>query len=136
MTVPFIIVWYSFYEDQLWVKFFMRGNWIVIGLYALLYFIIGRVYDAFKMSYHRKGEMIYSQLLSLLEVNVIIYIVAWLLIRHIPAILPALLVYGIQSVFSVLWSYLSQTWYFHTFPANRTVVIWGMRPEITHLIDQ
>ena len=136
MTVPFAIVWYAFYADILWVNFAMRGHWLVIGLYVLLYVIIGSVYDSFKMSYHRKREMVYSQALSLLEVNVIMYIVAWLLIRHFPNILPVLCVFGVQLVFTVLWSYISQTWYFQTFKANRTIIISGMRPEISHLIDQ
>ena len=36
MTLPFIYAWYSFYADELWVKFNMRGHWLVIGLYVFL----------------------------------------------------------------------------------------------------
>ena len=99
-------------------------------------FLIGRVYDAFKMSYNSHGEMIYSQLLSLFEVNVIMYIVAWLLIRHIPAILPVLGVMAVQIVFAVIWAYGSQAWYYHTFPANKTVVVYDMRQGIAKLIEE
>ena len=135
MTVPFIFVWYTFYADKLWVNFYMRGHWMVIALYVLLYFIIGRVYDAFKMSYNSHGEMIYSQLLSLFEVNVIMYIVAWLLIRRVPAIPPVLSVMAIQIVFAVIWAYGSQAWYYHTFPANKTVIIYDMRQGLSKLIE-
>lgn len=136
MTVPFIFIWYTFYADKLWVNFYMRGHWLVIALYVFLYFIIGRVYDAFKMSYNSHGEMIYSQLLSLFEVNVIMYIVAWLLIRHIPAVLPVLGVMAVQIVFAVIWAYGSQAWYYHTFPANKTVVVYDMRQGIAKLIEE
>ena len=136
MTVPFVFVWYKFYADQLWVVFVMRGHWLVIFLYIFLYFLIGRVYDAFKMSYNSKGEMIYSQLLSLFEVNVIMYIVAWLLIRRPPFVLPMLGVFAAQVVFSIIWSFGAQTWYFRTFPANKTVVVWDMRQGISRLIDE
>ena len=135
MTAPFVFVWYTFYADELWVTFYKRGHWLVILLYVILYFFIGKIYDAFKMSYNSHGEMIYSQLLSLFEVNVIMYIVAWLLIRHLPAVLPVLGVMAVQIVFAVIWSYGSQSWYYHTFPANKTVVIYDMRQGIAKLID-
>lgn len=136
MTAPFVFVWYMFYADQLYVTFFKRGHWLVILLYVLLYFLIGRVYDAFKMSYNKHGEMIYSQLLSLFEVNVLMYIVAWLLIRSLPPILPVLGVMAIQLVFAIIWSYGSQAWYYHTFPANKTVIVYDMRQGIAKLIEE
>lgn len=136
MTAPFAFAWYTFYADKLWVNFYMRGHWMVIALYVVLYFLIGRVYDAFKMSYNSHGEMIYSQLLSLFEVNVIMYIVAWLLIRHIPAVLPVLGVMAVQIVFAVVWAYGAQAWYYRTFPANKTVVVYDMRQGIAKLIEE
>lgn len=135
MVTPFIFVWYTFYADELWVTFYKRGHWLVVLLYVLLYFLIGKVYDAFTMSYNSHGEMIYSQILSLFEVNVIMYIVAWLLIRHLPAIGPVLGVMAVQIVFAVIWSHGSQAWYYHTFPANKTVVVYDMRQGLAKLIE-
>ena len=136
MTVPFAVAWYSSYADQTWVHFYMRGHWLVIGLFVLIYFSIGKVYEAFKMSYNSTGEMIYSQMLSLLEVDVIMYIVAVLLIRHIPTVIPMLLTFAAQGVIAVAWSLVSKKWYFHTFPANKTVIVWDMRETSGQLINK
>ncbi len=136
MVIPFAVAWYRCYADLLWVPFQRRGHWLVIALFALLYFIIGKVYDAFKMSYTGLSEMIYSQILSLLEVNVIMYIVALLLIRHWPAVLPVVVVFACHCVLSVIWCVFAQKWYFHTFPANKTIIIWDMRKGISGLIDE
>ena len=130
MTAPFVFVWYRFYSDQLWVRFFKRGHWLVILLFMILYYTIGRIYEAFKMSYSSKGEMVYSQMLSLFEVDVIMYIVAWLLIRYVPAIFPMIGVLVFQTLVAIVWSYLM------LFPANRTVIIWDMREEISPLIKR
>ena len=135
MTVPFTVAWYTFYSDLLWVKFAMRGHWLVIALFVLLYLLIGRTYDAFKMSYTRRKTIVYSQMLSVLEVDVIMYIVAWLLIRHIPNVLPFLGILVIQFIISCIWTYLAQAWYFKTFPAKKTVIIWDTRKGIAKLID-
>lgn len=136
MTIPFTIAWYAFYADLLWVRFEMRGHWLVIALYLMLYMIIGRMYDAFKISYFRIREMVYSQIITLIEVNFIMYIVEWLLIRRLPPFLPVLLVFFIQCIISVLWSYFAKKWYFHAFPANKTVIIWDSRTGISDLIQE
>ena len=136
MTVPFAVIWYRFYADLLWVYFWKRGHWLVILLYAILYFVIGRIYEAFKISYTSKAEIIYSQMLALIEVDVIMYIVAWLLIRHVPAVFPMLILLAVQAVISTVWTFASQAWYFRVFPADRTVIVWDMREDITHLIER
>ncbi len=135
MTVPFTVVWYTFYKDLLWVKFSMRGHWLVIALFVLLYFMIGRTYEAFKMSYTGRKKIVYSQMLSLLEVDIIMYIVAWLLIRFIPNPLPFIGLIIAQFLLSCLWAYLAQAWYFHTFPAYKTIIIYDMRKGVSQLID-
>ena len=38
MTVPFAVAWYEFHADKTWVLFYMRGHWLVIGLFVLLFF--------------------------------------------------------------------------------------------------
>ena len=136
MTTPFVFAWYMFYADHLWVTFYRRGHWLVILLFIVLYLIIGKIYEAFKMSYTGVGEIIYSQCLSIFEVDVIMYIVAWLLIRYMPKVYPFLLMFLIQIVAAILWGSLSQWWYFKTFPANKTVVVWDMRQGVSKLIDQ
>lgn len=136
MTAPFAVVWYKFYADGLWVKFWKRGHWLVIFLFVILYFVIGRIYEAFKISYTSKGEIIYSQILSILEVDVIMYIVTWLLTRHAPSIIPMLIAFAVQIVISVVWTFAAQGWYFWMFPADRTVIIWDMREDISHLIKR
>ncbi|MBR3124483.1 MAG: sugar transferase [Mogibacterium sp.] len=127
MTVPFSVAWYATYANKTWVHFYMRGHWLVIGLFVILYFFIGKVYEAFKMSYSGIGEMIYSQMLSLFEVDFIMYFVAFLLIRKAPEVLPLLLVYAVQGGMSIIWSVASKTWYYKAFPAQKTIIVWDMR---------
>ncbi len=136
MTVPFAVAWYAAYADKTWVYFYKRGHWLVIGLFVLLYFLIGKVYEAFKMSYSGIGEMIYSQMLSLFEVDFIMYFAAFLLIRKAPAILPFLLVFAAQGVLSLVWSFIAKTWYFKAFPAQKTAIIWDMREANGQLFNK
>lgn len=136
MTVPFAVVWYIFYADKLWVTFQMRGHWLVILLFLVLYSLIGRVYNAFSVSHEGKGEMIYSQFLSYFETDSLMYIAAWLLIRRLPQLYPMLLVLAVQALFSLLWILCVRRWYYRVFPPNKTVIVWSMRQELPSLIDE
>ena len=136
ITMPFITVWYKFYADDLWVTFFRRGHWIVIALFVILYFTIGRIYNAFKISYNSVKEMVFSQTLSFFEANAIMYIVIWLLLRHVPNVIPMLLMFGVQILLTTIWSFAAQGWYFNTFSARRTVIIWDERNGISELIKK
>ena len=136
MTVTFAVAWYQCYGDKLWVKFAMRGHWLVIALFFLLYLVIGRVYQGLKMSNHSIGEMVYSQILACFEADVIMYIVAFLLIRYMPAVIPMVLVFIVQAVIAVIWSIAAQSWYFNTFPAKETIIISEDNQDISYLIKK
>ena len=136
MTAPFAIAWYTCYADKLWVKFEMRGHWLVLILFFALYLIIGRVYQALKMSYNSIREMIYSQILTCFETDVIMYIVAFLLIRYIPSVWPMVIVLLVQSIIAAAWSKGAQSWYFYTFPAKDTIIISDESHELIELINK
>lgn len=135
MVTLFMVSWYSFYGKQLPISFYRRGNWLLLILYAILYLTIGRIYEAFKISYSSVGDMIYSQILSLLEVNVIVYIVIALLTRDLPNVLPLLLVFAEQILFTIFWSILTQRTYLNIFGSDKTIVITDLREGFSNLID-
>ena len=60
ITIPFAACWYGYYSYQVYAKFGWKGNWAMIGLFAVLFFLLGKVYDAFWMSLQRISELIYA----------------------------------------------------------------------------
>ena len=61
ITIPFICCWYGYYEGKMKNGFYRRGNFMIIALFMLVYFIFARVYSAFLVSINRISEMVYSQ---------------------------------------------------------------------------
>lgn len=105
MTALFGVCWYLAYADNIRSPFYNKGNWVVIAIFAVLYLVYGRVYDAFKVSLYRISEMVYSQALSLLLSDAILYVVIWLLNKDIPPVWPLLLCAVLQILAAVAWSY-------------------------------
>ena len=109
MAVPFAITWYVWYARKTASPFYKKGDWAVIGLFIILYFIFGRIYDAFLVSLNRLSEMVYSQCLSVLLTDFVMYVVVFLLMKHLPALIPISLCFAAQFAIALIWSYAAHT---------------------------
>ena len=136
MALCFAAVWYGYYADRALVKYYRRGDWVVIFLFAILYFGFCRSYDAFHISTSPISELIYSQGLSLVIADFALYMVIWLLSLHMPNVLPMLLVLAAQLLVSVLWAYFSHKWYFFNYRPRETAVVYDAREGMESLIGE
>jgi len=134
MTAPFALCWLFYYGEKVVSPYYNKGNWLIVVLYLFLYVFLGRIYQAFLVSIFRISEIVYSQTLSAFIDNVILYIVIWLLSKHLPNILPLLLVHGIQILFSYAWAVGANHWYFKTFKPQPTAIIYDERIGMDELI--
>ncbi len=136
ITIPFAICWVHYYAPRTASRYYWKGNSLVIALFVILYFLYGRIYDSFLISLNRISEMIYSQALAALIADGILYVVAWLLIKKLPNILPMLGIFVCQILMALIWSYLAHIWYFKTFTAMKSIIIYDMRRGIDSLIGE
>ncbi len=136
ITIPFAICWIQYYAPRTAARYYWKGNSLVIALFVILYFLYGRIYDSFLISLNRISEMIYSQALAVLIADGILYIVAWLLIKKLPNVLPMLVVFICQVLMALIWAYFAHMWYFRTFSAMKSIIIYDMRRGIDNLIGE
>ena len=136
MTIIFGFLWNKCYAPDVAIVYSNgRGNILLIFLFAFLYVFSGRTYDALQISTLRRAEMVYSQTLALLFSDAVMYIVVLLLTKHLPRVIPILVTIAAQEVVAVAWVFIAQTWYFRTFSAKPTVVVYDEREGITELIN-
>lgn len=136
ITGTFAVVWMGYYAERTWAPYYAKGNYLIIALFLILYAIYTDVYDALLISIKRISEMIYSQALAAFLTDGIMYIVCWLLTKHLPAVWPLLLTYMAQIFIGTLWSLFSHKWYFKQFPPKQTAIIYGMRKGMEQLISE
>ncbi len=136
LTVPFAVCWYCYYAPRMVEPFYNKGNWLMIALFLLLYVAYGKVYDAFLVSLNSIANMIYSQTLAAVFSDFVMYIVTWLLTKHLPLPLPLLAAFGCQIALASLWCVLASKWYFAAFPPKRSAVIYDQRQGLERLISE
>ena len=136
ITIPFALCWYLHYAERVYSPFYSKGNILVIALFFVAYITFGRIYDAFRMSMQRVSEVIYAQFLAAGASDLLMYVVIWLLTKHLPNILPGVAALAGQILLAVVWAFGANKWYFSTFPPQETAVIYDVRHGMEKLISQ
>lgn len=136
ISMPFITAWWMFYSSRTYAPFYYWGNWVLSFLYVVVYFLFGKTYDSFIISYNRISETVISQALATLLTNTVMYAVILLLYKHIPNPLPLIAAYIVQLAIAVVWTYYSNLIYYHLYPARKTAVIYDTRRGMDDIIHE
>ena len=134
VTGAFAFTWHFYYQGAMTFPFFEKGNWVVVGLFFVLYYRVAHLYHGFLIHIERITELIYSQSLAALITDGLLWIVICLINRRMITLLPLLLTLCVQVVLLSVWSVWAHRWYFSHFPAKKTAVIYDERPNVDRLI--
>lgn len=129
-TAIFAYVWYRFYADSkeiLMKPFWRRGNYVVIGLYALMVFCFHKLYGGFKVGYLRIFEVLYSQILSVVCVNAVTYLQLCLIgrWRFLSYVGPIIGMTVVDIVVITAWVILSRWVYVKIYPPRKMLLVSG-----------
>ena len=137
VTAVFAWIWTRFYQNQVYgVPFYYWGNWAVVMLYAVLYFVLARVYRGFLLHLSRISELIYSQFLAAGITNALMYIVLYLLFRKLPAVPPMLLCLAMDLAVITIWTTAAHRWHSRYFAKKKTIVIYDEMEGLERLIQE
>lgn len=129
MTFLFAYFWYhSFMHTMYIIKFYRRGNYVVILLYAIFLIFFSRMYGAMKIGQLRRIEVILSQYLSIFISNMITYIIISLLAFRFVSITPMLLMTLGDFLITTLWTFMAGKIYGRIFKSWKILLIYGERP--------
>lgn len=136
ITGMFALVWYTDYSVGARIHYYRRGDYLVIFLYAVLYFSFARSYDGFHISTCRISEIAYSQILSLVFTNLVMFIFIWLITLDFPQTWPIIMCAVCQTVCSCIWAALMNKWYFTVFKPRKSLVVYDAREGMDDLIGE
>lgn len=119
-------VWYRCYGPRLYVEsFFAKGDYVVIGLFAVLYLMFARLYDGFSLAISSPGELTYAHVVTSVITVSFMYVITWLLIRYMPAVLPSLGLLGALILLAFVWSFFGCRLADRLLPPRKIVIVYG-----------
>lgn len=131
MTAVFSYVWYNYYFDTMYrFKFYRRGNYMLIALYAVVLLFFSSMYGGLKIGQLRKAEVMLSQCLSLFMTNIVTYIVISLLAFRLVNPTVLFLMMLVEMVISSIFNYIAIYFYNSIFQPWKILLIYGNRPAL------
>ena len=129
MTILFGFFWYKFFAGTMYVyKFYRRGNYAVIALYAMFLIFFYRMYGAMKIGQLRRIEVILSQYLSIFIANIFTYMIIPLLAFRLIDVLPMVVMTLGDFLITTVWSFCAGHLYGRIFKSWKILLIYGERP--------
>ena len=130
-TGCFAYVWFECYGD-LNILFAKRGNFVLIGLHALMIYFFLKVYGSVKLGQAPLRKMLTSQYISIIFVNVITYLQLMLITRWalLENIMPMVYLTIADVVAVTLWLLMASWIYSKLYPPKQMLVVYGgNKPE-------
>ena len=125
VILAFAYIWYKDYDKMIGDPFFRKGNWLIIALYALMQLFFTKIYGGFKVGYYKMSNIIYSQMLATLLVNVLVYVEICLIGRTLVSLTPIIKLTAIDAALVIMWTYASSKIYERLFPPRKLLIIYS-----------
>lgn len=135
LTVIYGYVWINYYNTIIWAPFFRKGNWLMIFIYGLILVFFLHMYGGFKVGFLQKGNLIYSQVLSVIFTNIITYFQIALLDKRFTTPVPLLIMVMADILVIVGWTMLFHRFYVKAFPPRKMLLISGEHSDY-HLLEK
>ena len=140
-TMAYVYVWRTVYNDimqkYMWRNFTGKGFWLLAAVYLVLLLFFTGTYGGLKIGYLKPMDVFFSQVLSLIFVNVISYFQISLLSLKMVTAYPLVIMTLVQTGIAAVWVFICQSFYRQLFPPRKLLLISGDRPieDILHKFE-
>ena len=122
------LLWQLYLNNVIEERFWRRGIWLLSALYGVLLVFFLQTYGGLKIGYLKRGNIIYSHILSLFIVNTIGYFILALIDKKFHSPVSFVLLTVVDGIIVCIWVFLFQWIYGVLFPPRRLLVVYGVRP--------
>lgn len=129
------IAWNQFFSEAAGTPFFRRGDWLMLAVYSILLLFFSKMYGGLKIGYLERGNILYSQILSVILVDIVTYLQIALLAKRFLNPFPFFLMFAAQAMAISIWTFLANFLFQKLFPPRQMLLIYGNRPSLS-LMDK
>lgn len=135
LTAVFALTWGLYYADKMTYPFYNLGNYMMIGLFFIIDYLITRLYRGYAIHLFRVSDLVYSQALAVFITDGLLYMVMTMVNRHFMNPLPLIGAFVVQNLIIVAWSIAAHRWYLHTHPPVPAVLVCDeYRMNVDHIM--
>ncbi len=126
-TAVFGWMWYNFFSKMMLFEYWKRGNYVIIGFYALFCLLFTSVFGGLKVGYRRNIDVLYAQLFAALCTNGAVYLELslignWKFGTNLRYMFQLFL---FDVVLSLFWTLIVRWFYARLYPPHQMLLIYG-----------
>lgn len=126
-TGIFSVVWEEFYNPIVAFGFFKLGNIGFAVVYGVMLLIFMELFNGLHIGESKAGDLVYSQFLGVLCVDVFAYLVMCLIARDMMNPVYLLLSLPVALIYCIFWNILICRIFTSFSPPRRTIIVYGSR---------
>lgn len=135
MCAPLFVCWFVYYESRTMTVHSKQSSVLFLASYVILFYVTCTRLDGFKLTIHRIGELVFSQVLAAGFSDALAGIMIWMLSVHFPNLWPGILCFLAQIVISVITVLILRRYYFAHHKPLKAIVIYDVRRGMKSLIQ-
>lgn len=131
-TAVFAFCWYQYFNPELRKPYVNKGNLLMIAVYVILLLVFLSAFGGLKIGYMKKGNVILSQVLSIVAMNGIVLVLILMIsgklyrLRTLAAV--TLVMTLVDVVITVVYIHIFHVIYYKIFPARKMLLIYQEWP--------
>ncbi len=133
--IIYYYVWINYYNKNMTIAFWRRGNWLILGEYMILLLFLHRIYGGLRVGIFKYWNLVYSHMLSLIIVNAFSFVQVVLFDKKMHNPTALLVMTGVDWLLVMLWALAFVKLYTFMFPRRRLLLVHGEKPMF-HLMDR
>ena len=131
----YVYVWMNYYNVNMTVAFWRRGNWLVAGEYLVLLLLLHRMYGGLKVGIYKYWNLVYSHMISIVGVNVFSYVQVVLFDKKMHNPTALIVMTFVDLILVMVWAGAFKKLYVFLFPKKRLLLVYGKKPMF-HLMNR
>ena len=137
-TLIFSTMWYKHLvtiESHVFVGFYQKGNWAVIGVYMLMMVFFTQSLGGYKVGYQKITDTCISHVIAILCCNVIEYFQLCIIFHEYISVVPLLVLTVVEVIIVIPWVFITRRVYLKIYPAKQMLYVYGDRLQ-TELVEK
>lgn len=131
-TAIYAYIWLDYYYPIVnnfnrGLKFYQNGHLLIIAIYFILLFFFTNTYGGLKIGYLKTMDVFFSQMFSLLIVNIITYFQISLMNNNLVVADRFVAATAVQILIAGVWTGICNTVYRKVFPPREMLLVHGER---------
>ncbi len=125
LTIIYYVVWRHGYDEGVFPYYHYNGKYVLMGIYALMTFILFSSLDCFKFGKLKSLDITLGQVIAILGTNILTYFQLCLIANRMVTPIPMIMLTIIQVVVSAILIKIFSALYHKIFAPRNMLLIYG-----------